>query len=444
MDVKALQHQLRAFAAARDWQPYHAPKNLAMALMVEAAELLELFQWHTLTESRGFTRDPQNRERVADELADVLLYLLQMADHTGVDLEQAVAAKLVKNAAKHPSKSAVADPLPVAPAAPAAGKVHLLVDWENVQPDGAALQALQPRGSNVWLFHGPQQRVDASSHVAAYGADGVTQVPRSGAGRNALDFQLSYYVGYISARQPEAAFVVVSNDQGYDPMLAHARELGFDARRVEYRKPVAAIAPRTADSQTAPVPVTAAAKATRQEVQALARLLAELPESRRPASKAALLDWLQDHLRELGQVSPRVEHALAQLRAQKQVVLKGAVASYPVAPALAAPKASPKPTPKASPKPAAPPPARKKAATPSAAQVAQAVLASLRKMPKNKPTRPAGLLRFIETHAAKAPAPQALAQQVYVLLQARQQVVVTPDGKGIRYPEIKAKKAGSD
>jgi hypothetical protein len=55
MDIKALQTRLREFAAARDWQPYHAPKNLAMALMVEAAELLELFQWQTLTESRGFT-----------------------------------------------------------------------------------------------------------------------------------------------------------------------------------------------------------------------------------------------------------------------------------------------------------------------------------------------------------------------------------------------------
>ena len=90
MDIKALQTRLREFAAARDWQPYHAPKNLAMALMVEAAELLELFQWQTLTESRGFTRNAPDKERVADEIADVLLYLLQLADHTDVDVEQAV------------------------------------------------------------------------------------------------------------------------------------------------------------------------------------------------------------------------------------------------------------------------------------------------------------------------------------------------------------------
>ncbi|MBS0608649.1 MAG: nucleotide pyrophosphohydrolase [Proteobacteria bacterium] len=104
MDVKALQQQLRDFAAARDWQPYHAPKNLAMALMVEAAELLELFQWLTPEESRRLGDKACDKERVGDEIADVLLYLLQLADHTGVDLEQAVAAKLVKNARNYPPK----------------------------------------------------------------------------------------------------------------------------------------------------------------------------------------------------------------------------------------------------------------------------------------------------------------------------------------------------
>ena len=104
MDILALQRQLRDFAAARDWQPYHAPKNLAMALMVEAAELLELFQWLTPEESRRLTVDAADRERVADEIADVLLYLLQLADHTGVDVEEAVERKLRKNAAKHPPR----------------------------------------------------------------------------------------------------------------------------------------------------------------------------------------------------------------------------------------------------------------------------------------------------------------------------------------------------
>lgn len=102
MDINELQAQLRSFAADRDWQPFHTPKNLAMALMVEAAELLELFQWLTPGESQALARQPQSRERVGEEMADVLLYLLQLADHTGVDLEAAVARKLRMNAIKHP------------------------------------------------------------------------------------------------------------------------------------------------------------------------------------------------------------------------------------------------------------------------------------------------------------------------------------------------------
>ena len=102
MDIAALQRELRAFAAARDWQPFHTPKNLAMALMVEAAELQELFQWLTPEQSRTFTQDATAHERVGDEMADVLLYLLQLADYAGVDLEVAVRRKLGKNAVKHP------------------------------------------------------------------------------------------------------------------------------------------------------------------------------------------------------------------------------------------------------------------------------------------------------------------------------------------------------
>ena len=103
MDIDALQQRLRDFAAARDWQPYHAPKNLAMALMVEAAELMEHFQWSTLDESRALTSDPAKKEAIADEIADVLLYLVQLADQTGVNIDAAVEAKLRKNAIKHPA-----------------------------------------------------------------------------------------------------------------------------------------------------------------------------------------------------------------------------------------------------------------------------------------------------------------------------------------------------
>ena len=102
MDVADLQARLRRFAAERDWDRYHAPKNLAMALAVEAAELAEIFQWLTEDESRRAHLDARTHERIADEVADVLLYLLQVADKCGVDVEIAARRKLEKNAVKHP------------------------------------------------------------------------------------------------------------------------------------------------------------------------------------------------------------------------------------------------------------------------------------------------------------------------------------------------------
>lgn len=102
MDLKALQTRLRAFAAERDWQPFHTPKNLSVALMVEAAELAEIFQWMTPEQSSAARHNPALTEPIADEVADVLLYLLQLADHAGVDLDAAVEHKLRKNAIKHP------------------------------------------------------------------------------------------------------------------------------------------------------------------------------------------------------------------------------------------------------------------------------------------------------------------------------------------------------
>ena len=456
MDIKALQTRLRDFAAARDWQPYHSPKNLAMALMVEAAELLELFQWQTLTESRGFTRNPSDQERVADEIADVLLYLLQLADHTDVDVEQAVERKLHKNAGKHPAKHPTPTPSVPVHAAPAP-KVHLLVDWENVRPTGDVLKVLVPEGTDVWLFHGPHQKLDDTGHRQAYG-DSVTLVPRSGAGRNALDFQLTYYVGYIAARQPDATFVVISNDQGYDPMLAHACELGFKAWRCGHAKPAAPpslpspsvvqpaqpVAMATASALVKKQVVAkraapAGAKATRQDMRGLALLLDGMTVVQRPARKDVLLVLLQNHLGEISAQSPRVAHALAQLQAQKLVALKKDAVSYPPLPA-AVPAPAEKKVVAMKTAPAAAQVASKK---PMPAHVAQAVLASLKKMPKNKPTRRAGLLKFIETHAAKAADPKAMAQQVCTLLEARREVVVTLDGKGIAYPKIKAKIASS-
>jgi dCTP diphosphatase len=99
-ELESLRDEVRAFAAAREWDKFHSPKNLAMALSVEAAELLEVFQWSTEEQSRAPT--PETRAAAAEEIADVLIYLLQLAHKLGIDPAVAVREKLVANARKYP------------------------------------------------------------------------------------------------------------------------------------------------------------------------------------------------------------------------------------------------------------------------------------------------------------------------------------------------------
>lgn len=101
MDIADLQQRLRQFAAERNWQPHLTPKNLAMALVVEAAELVEIFQWKTAEESQQL--DEADKQHLGEEISDVLLYLLQIADRSGVDVAQAVERKLLLNAQKYPA-----------------------------------------------------------------------------------------------------------------------------------------------------------------------------------------------------------------------------------------------------------------------------------------------------------------------------------------------------
>ncbi|MFF5638884.1 nucleotide pyrophosphohydrolase [Streptomyces sp. NPDC012825] len=103
-DVAGLRRRLVAFAAARDWQPYHTPKNLAAALSVEAAELLEIFQWLTPEQAERVMEDPESAHRVADEVADVLAYLLQFCEALGIDPLAALAAKIDRNEVRFPAK----------------------------------------------------------------------------------------------------------------------------------------------------------------------------------------------------------------------------------------------------------------------------------------------------------------------------------------------------
>ncbi len=98
LDVTALEAALQRFAEERNWQQYHSPKNLAMALTGEVEELVETFQWLTEEQSKCATRDPKTAQAVRDELADVMIYLVRLASVLGVDLNEAVVAKLSPNA----------------------------------------------------------------------------------------------------------------------------------------------------------------------------------------------------------------------------------------------------------------------------------------------------------------------------------------------------------
>lgn len=101
-DLKALTAKLLAFRDARDWRQFHTLRNLITSLNLEAGELLELTQWRSDGEVEALPADPASHEALRDECADVLLYLLLIADKAGIDLIAAAEAKLAKNEAKYP------------------------------------------------------------------------------------------------------------------------------------------------------------------------------------------------------------------------------------------------------------------------------------------------------------------------------------------------------
>tara|TARA_B100001964_G_C14150894_1_gene561981 strand:- start:336 stop:686 length:351 start_codon:yes stop_codon:yes gene_type:complete len=100
MDITKIQNQLQKFASERDWEQFHTPKNLAMALSVEAAELVEIFQWLNPEESK--LPDKRQLELINSEVADIAMYLLRFCDLLDVNLEDAIQTKIVKNAEKYP------------------------------------------------------------------------------------------------------------------------------------------------------------------------------------------------------------------------------------------------------------------------------------------------------------------------------------------------------
>jgi NTP pyrophosphatase (non-canonical NTP hydrolase) len=105
LDISALQQQIDDFATQRDWKQFHTPKNLAMALSVEAGELVEIFQW--LSAEQSFLKDnPKGKQAAAEELSDILTYLLRIADILDIDLVTALQEKLEQNGKKYPVEKA--------------------------------------------------------------------------------------------------------------------------------------------------------------------------------------------------------------------------------------------------------------------------------------------------------------------------------------------------
>lgn len=104
--VAELKAKVLAFAQERDWEQFHTPKNLSMALAAEAGELMEHFLWGESVASRETAADPQRAIKIQEELADIVIYALEFANMTGIDLSAAIADKVVKNAKKYPVSKA--------------------------------------------------------------------------------------------------------------------------------------------------------------------------------------------------------------------------------------------------------------------------------------------------------------------------------------------------
>jgi dCTP diphosphatase len=101
--VAALRKAVQAFISERDWEKYHNPKNIAESICIEGAELLELFQWITLKQSEELGKDKERRQRIREELSDVVIYCLSMANSIDIDLSDAVLEKLELAKRKYPT-----------------------------------------------------------------------------------------------------------------------------------------------------------------------------------------------------------------------------------------------------------------------------------------------------------------------------------------------------
>ena len=395
MNIADLQATLRHFAAERGWQPFHTPKNLSTALMVEAAELAEVFQWMTPEESREAHTDAVSKQRIGEEIADVLLYLLQVADHTQIDVGQAVKDKLVRNAQKYPAKRVVP---PVSPSEAPLPDTHILLDYENVQPTEFELRAMVPEATRVWIFHGPHQK-GVAQRFASFGT-GMTPVPISKTGKNALDFHLSFYMGYIASRNQQAKIVVVANDKGYEPMLEHAKAMGFAVRQHSHARATERVAEKaTPVDASRPAGTPAAKKAAAKKAPAKKPAVKQTAAAKPPATKKAA-----------AKKTPAKKAAAK--KAEKTA--KGSEPAKVVTPA--------------------PAPGQPKANSmlPASPVILQKMTDSLRKMGDKRPAKPSSLRRALKPLLGAAASEESIEVALNNLI-ARSVVAIGASG-GVTYP----------
>lgn len=406
MNLGELQAELRHFAAERDWQPFHTPKNLSTALMVEAAELAEIFQWMTPEASEAAHEDSVSKGRIGAEVADVLLYLLQVADYCQIDLAHAVRDKLTRNAEKYPAKRAIAR---VSPARASLPGTHVLLDYENVQPTQEQVRALVPDARQLWVFHGPHQR-DVEQRFASFGSD-ATAVLISKTGKNALDFHLSFYMGYIASKNPGSAMVVIANDKGYEPMLAHARAMGFAVRRLAHGevKPAATkAAAKKVAAKKAPAAKAAAKKAAAKTPAVKQPAARKAAAKKTPAAPTAKKAAAKKTAAAAKAPTPPAKKAAAKVGAGH------AVAAVSPAPAVAKPVSS----------------------VPSPSATIKRLADNLRKMGEKRPTKPASLWRSLKSFLGKDATDEAVEAALSQLI--ADGVVKVDSAKGASYPTFVA------
>lgn len=406
MNLGELQAELRHFAAERDWQPFHTPKNLATALVVEAAELAEIFQWMTPEASVAAHEDAVSKGRIGTEVADVLLYLLQVADHCQIDLAHAVRDKLARNAEKYPAKQVVTR---VSPARASVPGTHVLLDYENVQPTQEQVRALVPDARQLWVFHGPHQR-DVEQRFASFGSD-ATAVPISKTGKNALDFHLSFYMGYIASKNPGSAMVVIANDKGYEPMLEHARAMGFAVRRLAHGKAKPAAKKAAAKK--------VAAKKTPAKKAAAKKAVAKTPAAKQPVAKKTAAKKTA--------AAPTAKKSAAKKTATSVKAptppAKKAAAKVGAAPAVAAGSPAPSVA-----KPVSP--------VPGPVATIKRLADNLRKMGDKRPTKPASLWRSLKSFLGKGATDEAVEAALARLI--ADGVVKVDSVRGASYPTFVA------